>query len=113
MRLVKASSPLSAWRDSLSSTTRPADPLSYMPATFVTIDTVPSVGISPCKRIACSPWTSMAGSKSPIDSLAPPPWPTMVVKVGRTRWVTPTEFSVVRSSSNPVGSSAPAPTPRA
>ena len=28
--------------------------------------------------------------------------PTMVVKVGRTRWEIPTEFSVVRSSSKPV-----------
>ncbi len=88
-------------------------PLSYMPATFVVIDTVPSAGISPWSRIDCSPCTSMAGSYSPIDCRAPPPWPTMVVNVGRTRWVIPTEFSVVRSSSNPVGSSAPAPTPRA
>ena len=55
----------------------------------------------------------MAGSKSPMEALAPPPCPTMVVKVGRTRWEIPTEFSVVRSSSNPVGSSAPAPTPSA
>ena len=111
--MVKASSPLAARRDSLSSTTRPAAPLSYMPATVVVIDTVPLVGTSPCSAMDCSPWTSMAGSKSPMESRPPPPCPMMVVKVGSTRCVTPSEFSVVRSSSNPVGSRAPAPTPRA
>ena len=112
VRVVKASSPLSAWRESLSSTTRPAEPLSYMPATVVVIETLPSVGTSPCSAMDCSPWTSMAGSKSPIEE-RPPAWPMMVVKVGSTRCVTPAEFSVVRSNSKPVGSSAPAPTPRA
>ena len=47
VRLVKASAPLPVWRDSLSRTTRAAEPLSYMPATFVVIDTVPATGISP------------------------------------------------------------------
>ena len=42
-----------------------------------------------------------------------PALPHNVVKVGRTRCVTPSEFSVVNSSSKPVGSSAPAPTPSA
>ena len=65
--MEKAGSPLAAWRDSLSRTTRPAAPLSYMPATVVVVDTVPAAGISPCRRMDCSPWTSMAGSKSPSD----------------------------------------------
>ena len=62
VRVEKAGSPLPAWRDSLSSTTRPAAPLSYMPATVVVVDTVPAAGSSPCSRMDCSPWTSIAGS---------------------------------------------------
>ena len=104
---------MAAWRASLSSTTKPAAPLSYIPATVVVAETVPSIGIGPCRWIDCSACTSMAGSYSPSEMPARPPCPTTVAKVGSTRWVTPWEFSVVRSSSNPTGSSEPAPTPRA
>ncbi len=87
VRVLKASSPVSAWRASPSSTTKPADPLSYMPATFEVTETVPSGGISPCKRIPCSPWTSIAMSNSPMERMAAPPCPTIVAKVGSTRCV--------------------------
>jgi len=59
------------------------------------------------------PCTSMAGLKLPICPNAPVPPGTTTGNVGNTRWVTSWLFSVVNSSSKPVGSATPAPMPRA
>ena len=49
----------------------------------------------------------------PTAAMAPPPMPTITENVGSTRCWTSFEFSVVNSSSAPVGSMLPAPTPTA
>ena len=88
-------------------------PLSWMSVTVSVTRIVPSTGISLWSVIAWAPWTRRLQSISPTEPMAPPPIPTITAKVGSTRWVMPWLFSVVNSSSNPVGSMAPAPTPRA
>src|SRR3954447_3368181 len=72
----------------------------------------PSTGISLCHVIVRPPSPRKAGLNVPMSRMPPPAPPRMAAIVGRARWVTSREFSVVNSSSNPVGSVAPAPTPR-
>ena len=86
-----------------------------MPTIRVVDTTVPSVGIGPKTSIFCSPCTSIAQLMSPKLGIAPAPIPTITGNVGSTACVIPpaVEFSVVNSSSKPVGSSWPAPTPSA
>jgi protein gp37 len=95
----KHGAPVAVSVDSDSITTRAPDPLSKMPATVLVVETAPSVGMTPCMAMDCSPWTSMAGSKSPSDPRPAPPRPTMVAKVGSTCCCTSAEFSVVNWSS--------------
>ena len=73
---------------------------------------VPDGGISRCSSICSSPWTSIAGLNVPKLGVRAP-MPPMTANVGSTRCGTSFEFSVVNSSSKPVGSMLPAPTPTA
>ena len=75
-----------------------------MPTIFVTDSTVPSAGISPNTSIDCSPCTSIAQLMSPKLGIAPAPIPMITGNVGSTRCAMFWLFSVVNSSSNPVGS---------
>ena len=97
----------------VSVTTTAPEPLSKMPVIVVTRLTLPSTGMGACNERDCSPWTSVAGSNSPICETHPSLRGSTTGKVGRTCCACPALFSVVNSSSKPVGSSAPAPTPRA
>src|SRR5262249_43737904 len=82
-----------------------------MPVTFDVARSEPAAGSGRCSSNACSAWTSIAGSKSPIRR-APGTWASSTAYVGSTCWSTPSEFSVVNASSSS-GSPTPAPTPTA
>ena len=71
-----------------------------------------------CSVNDCSPWTSMAGLNEPSAANGPAPFISLrrdstTTIEGRACCSTPCEFSVVNSSSKPVGSVMPAPTPNA
>ena len=82
-----------------------------MPVISLTVSISPPTGISRCRVISCSPWTSIAGLNEPIWPNAPPPPPRTTAIVGSTFWSMPVEFSVVYCSSS--SGTWPAPTPTA
>ena len=110
LRDVISGLPVATSTEVASLTTTAAEPLSYIAVMRAVVLTVPSTGISPWSSIACSPWTSIAGLNVPGFPTA---MPMITANVGSTRCCTSFEFSVVNSSSNPVGSMLPAPTPTA
>ena len=79
-----------------------------MPVISATVLTVPSTGNSRCSVMRCSPCTSIAGLNDPMLPNTPLTSAIVTTWVGRARWVTFMEFSVVNARS-----STPAPTPRA
>ena len=79
-----------------------------MPVISVWLVTFPDTGIGWCRRMPCSPWTSIAQLKSPRLDNPPPMVVSTTAIVGSTCWSMSMEFSVTNGSS-----SVPAPTPRA
>jgi hypothetical protein len=81
-----------------------------MPVISVVERSVPDTGTGWCSSTDCSPWTSIAGLKSPSFEKTPPDpaeFNTTGI-VGSICWSMSIEFSVVNDRS-----SVPAPTPRA